>query len=44
VKTGEVLSPRQPPWDEARKKTWSYLSYGRSALGRAAARVLASIS
>lgn len=40
VRSGTVVNPRQPPAEEAKKKTWRYLSAGRSAIGKAWARVL----
>lgn len=39
VRSGDVVNPRQPPAEEAKKKTWRYLSAGRSAIGKAWARV-----
>lgn len=40
VKTGEVVSPRPPPAQQAKERTFRYLSIGRSALGGFYARTV----
>ncbi len=44
VSTGDVVAPRNPPAEQAKKKTLQYLCAGRSAIGRALARVQAAMA